>query len=66
MFRELVEEIRLEARYGRYGRYDVDRPKSNLAKLFGGIKKVAKGAVGLGTLGTVSIGRHPGSDRNDP
>ena len=65
MFEELVEQIRLEYRSGRYGRYDVDRPVSHLRRLLGGVAKVGKGSVGLGTLGTVSVGRHPGSEHGD-
>lgn len=61
MFEELVEQIRLEYRSGRYGHYDVDRPKSHIAKLLGGISKVAKGGMGIGTLGTMSFGDHPGT-----
>lgn len=63
MFRKLVE-IRLEARYGPYGHYNVRGPASHVRRLLGGVGKVASGAVGLGSLGTVSVGRHPGTDRD--
>ena len=66
MFEELVEAIRLEYRSGRYGRYDVDdRPKSHLARLWGGIKKTVNGPLGLATRGKVSLGRHPDSVRGE-
>lgn len=64
MFRRLVEEIRLEARSGPYGHYDVDRSKSHFGRLLGGIAKVAGGSLGIGTLGTLSVGDHPGTERD--
>lgn len=64
MFRKLVEEIRLEFRSGPYGHYNVRGPGSHFRRLLGGFGKLGSGLVGVGSLGTVSVGDHPGTERD--